>query len=131
MALTFAFHTDAALTTPVSAALPFVQDVSAPTAVDRILWLGSSHADRVARLASAPGSPIVLTPTGAGAGNVRLALSAAGLSAATPGAALAVGSELAGGIDQAVAIHIRVLDTSHTVATRDFSIAINLAEYAA
>lgn len=131
MALTFAFYTDAALTTPASAALPFSQDVSAPTAVDRVLWLGSRRADRVARLAASPGSPIVLTPTGPGAANVRLALSAAGLDGATPGAALAVGTELAGGIGQAIVIHIRALDTSHTVGARDFVVSLNLAEFAA
>lgn len=131
MALTFAFYTDSALTTPVSAALPFSQDVSAPTAVDRVLWLGSRRADRVARLAASPGSPIVLTPTGPGAANVCLALSAAGLDNATPGAALVVGNELAGGIGQAVTIHIRVLDTTHSVGARPFAVAINLAEFAA
>lgn len=130
MALTFAFFTDAALTTPATAALPFVQSVASPAAVDRILWLGSRRPDRVARLASSPGSPILLTPTGPGAANVRLALSAAGLDSATPGAALAVGNELAGGLAQAIAIHIRALDTSHTVGARDFAVSLNLAEYA-
>lgn len=128
MALTFGFYTDAALTTPVSAALPFVQTTS-PTPVDRVLWFGSRRADRVCRASG--GGAITLAPSGPGSGDVRLALSSAGLGIATPGAALALGSEVAGGLAHAVAVHVRVLDTSGAIGTRAFSVAASLEEFAA
>ena len=128
MALTFGFYSDAALTTPVSAALPFVQTTS-PAAVDRVLWFGSRRADRVCR---APGGgAITLAPSGPGADDVRLALDAAGLDAATPGAALSIGSEVAGGLAHAVAVHVRVLDTGGIVGSRAFAVAASLEEFAA
>ena len=131
MAISFAFYTDPALTTPVNAALPFVQSTT-PTAVDRVLWFGSRLAGRVARLEADPGAgQIVITPTGPGAGDVRLALTAGGLAAATPGAALSLGTEVAGGLAGAVAVHVRVLDTSGLVGARAFAVGTaSLAEYA-
>lgn len=129
MAITFGFYTDAALTTPVTAALPFVQTLT-PSAVDRVLWFGSRRADRICQATG--GGAISLTPSGPGAGNVRLALSSAGLASATPGGALAMGGQVAGGVANAVAVHVRVLDTTGTAGSRAFSVATsNLDEIAA
>ena len=56
MALSFWFHTDAALTTPVVSRLPFVQAVADPVAVDRVLYFGSRLSGSWASRSEAPAS---------------------------------------------------------------------------
>lgn len=132
MAITFGFFSDAALTTPVVARIPFVQADSSPAAVDKVVYFGSPQANRVAQANSNPGTdPIVVSVTdgagGAGspASDVKLALSAAGLSSAIGGAPL----NLPANIDSqsAIAIYIRVLDTTHAIGlNNDLSLTTNV-----
>lgn len=133
MALSFAFHSDAALTTPVAARLPFVQAVSDPVAVDRVLYFGSPRAGRICQAASAPGTdPVTISiadvTSGAGspAGDVRLALSAGGLDTAVGGAALDLPDTIDSGVAGAIAVHIRVLDSTHASGVHnDLSLVTN------
>lgn len=119
MGMTFGFYTDPALTTPVDAALPFVQGTT-PSPADRVLWFGSRRGDHLCRATA--GGQIALAISGPAAGNVCLALAAASLAAATPGAALNIGSEVRGGVGSAIAVHVRVLDTTGTVGSRAFAV---------
>ncbi len=133
MALSFAFHSDAALTTPVAARLPFVQAVSDPVAVDRVLYFGSPRAGRICQAASAPGTdPVTISiadaNSGAGspAGDVRLALTASGLDTAVGGDPLVLPATIAGGVAGAVAVHVRVLDSTHASGVnRDLALITN------
>lgn len=133
MALSFAFHSDAALTTPVAARLPFVQAVSDPVAVDRVLYFGSRLSGRVCQAASDPGvDPVVVAiadanpGAGSPAGDVRLALSAGGLDTAVGGAALDLPETIDGGMAWAIAVHIRVLDSTHASGVHnDLSLVTN------
>jgi hypothetical protein len=140
MALSFGFFSDSALTTPVLARLPFVQAVSTPTAVDRVIYFGSLRADRVCKNESNPGvDPVQVTiadaapASGSTATDVYLALTSGGLNTATGGAALNLPATIAGGVDEAIAIFIRVLDSTHASAVNvDLSlVAASLGEYEA
>lgn len=133
MALSFAFHSDAALTTPVAARLPFVQAVSDPVAVDRVLYFGSPRAGRICQAASAPGTdPVTISIAdanpggGSPAGDVRLALTASGLDTAVGGDPLVLPATIAGGVAGAVAVHVRVLDSTHASGVnRDLALITN------
>jgi hypothetical protein len=119
MALTFGFFLDPALTTPVTSPLQFVQSKTSPVAADKVVYFGSLNEARACHTAVSPGdNPITIGVTIAGAGNVYLATSAAGLDTATAGAALEIGNTVAGGIANAIAIHVRVLDVAHVVGRR-------------
>lgn len=118
MALTFQFHADPALTTPLNAALMFIQDDTAPQAVDAVVYFGSPQAANLAHASSNPGvAPIQISVANSGGGiaasAILLATSQAGLAAATPGAPLVLATSIAGGAVNAVAVHIRVLDSAH------------------
>lgn len=120
MALSFGFYSDAALTTPVLARLPFVQPVASPVAIDRLVYFGSPLAGRLCQAARDPGvDPIVISitdasgETGSPAGDVRLALTAGGLDAVTGGAPLELPETINSGVSAAVEVHIRVLDSTH------------------
>ena len=133
MALSFAFHSDAALTTPVAARLPFVQAVADPVAVDRVLYFGSRLSGRVCQAASDPGvDPVVVAIAdanpggGSPAGDVRLALTASGLDTAVGGDPLVLPATIAGGVAGAVAVHVRVLDSTHASGVHnDLSLVTN------
>ena len=138
MALVFNFYSDAALTTPVPPSLSFFQDAAAPAAEDKIIYFGSTNAAKIIKAASDPGvAQIVLSVADAGVGSgspaadVKLALSAGGLATATGGAALNLGTQVAGGVANAVAIHLRVLDSTGVSAVNtDLSLTTNnLREY--
>lgn len=138
MPLSFGFYSDAALTTPVAASLSFYQEATDPVAESKIIYFGSTNAAKTLKAASAPGvDQIVLSVSdaapGAGspAADVKLALSAGGLATATGGASLSLGAQLAGGVANAVAIHIRVLDSTEVSAINtDLALATNnLREY--
>ncbi len=140
MPLSFGFFSDPALTTPVSARLQFVQDVAAPAAADKCIYFGSPLPGRVCKAASAPGvDPVTVSVSdaspGAGspAGDVKLALSSGGLAAATGGAALSLPATVASGVAAAIAIHIRVLDSTGSSGVHvDLGVTTNaLKEYTA
>lgn len=107
--MSWAFFEDEALTVPAGAGVTLVDGAGA---VDRIIYLGDPAGDTDLRAASAPGiDPVSVeihdaaAGTGIAATAVRLALTAAGLAGATPGAALAMGATLDGAIPHA--IHVR------------------------
>jgi hypothetical protein len=119
MALTFGFFSDPALTTPISARLQFVQDAIAPQPLDKVVYFGSRLSGRVCKASANPGvDPVVLSvvdaASGAGSpvGDVRLALSSGGLASAVGGQALNLPAVIAGGQACAVAVHVRVLDST-------------------
>jgi len=123
MATTFGFFTDPALTTPLVSRLQFVQAVTSPSPADNAVYFGSNHPGRYCQANSDPGvDPVVVSIVDAtpGAGvpvtDVKLALTSGGLDGATGGTALALPETVNSGIDGAVAVHIRVLDSTHVSA---------------
>lgn len=119
MALTFGFFSDPALTTPINARLQFIQDAISPQPADKVIYFGSRLSGRVCKAAGNPGvDPVVLSvvdaASGAGspAGDVRLALSSDALATAVGGAPLNLPSVIDGGRAGAVAVYIRVLDST-------------------
>lgn len=118
MTITFQFHADPALTTPLRSALMFLQDDSAPQAADAVVYFGSPNVGHTAEDSGDPGiDPIEISISSSGSGiassSVRLATSSAGLDGATPGAPLVLPISLSGGAANAVAVHVRVLDGAH------------------
>lgn len=114
MTTTWKFYADAGLTTDLSAGIPVAQ-VAGGGAVDVVVHFGSTATGVVCQAISNPGTdPVTITPTDAAPGGgvetsmVRLALSAAGLDSATPGAALSLPPTLSPGAANAVAVHVRV-----------------------
>lgn len=133
MALSFKFFADPALTTPLLGSLAFVQESAGPVAADCVLYFGSRAVGKVLQAISNPGvDNIVLSiadaaPAGGSpAASVKLALSAGGLDTAVGGAALALGAELLSGLDNALAIHVRVLDSTGVAGVNsDLSVSMN------
>ncbi|PWG61779.1 hypothetical protein [Sediminicurvatus halobius] len=114
MALTFDFFGDAQLN-GVLAELPSVHAVDASNPQDHVVYFGSPDDTRKVLADSNPGVDdivvsIVDAAVGSGqeAGNVRLALTQADLSTATPGASLALGAQVLGGAANAVEIWARI-----------------------
>lgn len=136
MAISWGFFADPALTTPVLGSLSFVQNVAAPTAQDAVVYFGSPIAGRRLRDAAMPLSAQLTlivadanVPGGSPAADVKLATSAAGLATAVGGAPLSLGTSLLSGLDAVVAVHIRVLDSTHVVGRRDdLSVVLSAAE---
>ena len=140
MALSFGFFSDPALTTPISARLQLIQDASAPVAADKVVYFGSRLAGRVCKAGSNPGvDPVVLSVVdsasggGSPAGDVRLALSSGGLASAGGGQPLNLPAVVAGGQAGAVAVYVRVLDSTGASGIHvDLSLLTGvLKEYAA
>jgi len=133
MAITFKFYSDAALTTAITAPLAFSQATPSPTPDDKVVYLGSVASGKTAEAVSDPGVDqivvsIVDSASGSGspATDVKLALSSGGLSSATAGAPLNIGTSIASGTANATAIHIRVLDSTGSVGTHaDLSLETN------
>lgn len=133
MAFSFAFFSDPALTTHLPLPLVFVQAASAPTPADKVIWFGSQDAAAVCQALSNPGvSPVTVSPldsslgSGSPATDVKLALSAAGLITAAAGAAVALPATIQGGAAHAVAIHIRLTDSTHVAGVKtDLSLTTN------
>lgn len=108
---TWKFYADAGMTAQL-ASLP-LQLPDTGGSVEAIIYFGSPSSGKTLQAASGPGTdPITITPadsaggSGLAASSVQLALSYAGLAAATPGAGVAVGSTLASGA--AVAVFARL-----------------------
>lgn len=138
MDLSFAFFSDPALTTRVTS-LYLVADVNSAQAVDRVIYFGSPAAGRVAKSAAAPGvdsillSVVDVAPGSAvDASDVVLALSVDGLSIATAGAPLDLGTAINSGINYAVAIYIRLVGGTNSVISDEISLSVStIAEFAA
>lgn len=112
----FQFFADSGLTVPIDAdnRLEFVQAASG-SAVDAVLFYGSPDATKKLQKASNPGVDDLTVQivdadaeTGLAITAAKLALSAAGLDTATPGAALDIGPTINGGAVNAVAIFVRM-----------------------
>ena len=122
----YGFFSDAALTT-VAGEQVFAQAAPDPVAVDRVVYFGydvsgkKAHAVTVSVIDAAAGS-------GSPATDVRLATTAGGLADAVPGAALSLG-DVFGGVAGAVAVHVRVLDSTHSIgAHSDLSLRASFTE---
>lgn len=126
MAFTFQFFEDAGLTTPKTGNLVIQQNADGTTPpVDNVLYLGSTDVTRKIQDEATPGVTNIIVnvvdsdiPSGHPATEVKLALTLAGLDSATGGASLNLGvTEILGGVPGALAIYIRVDDTTMVVGT--------------
>ncbi len=132
MAFLFGFFSDAALTTPISSALVFNQVAGASVPDDKVVYYGGTTGYQV-KAKSNPGVDQITisvvdanSGTGSPAADVKLALTAGGLPGATGGAALNLGTTINGGAANAVAVHIRVTDsTAVTGINTDLSLTTN------
>lgn len=122
MSSTFAWWADAGMTVPLTR-LNFVRDTT-PSAVDAVAWFGSPVAGKTLRRQSAPGvDPLQVEIDDAASGsgvqvsNIKLALSSAGLSSATPGAALNLPATINSGT--AIAVYVRLDSSIATVGNYD------------
>lgn len=112
MSTTWQFFADAGLTTPLTQG-GATQIANGP-AVDSIIYFGSNATAKKLESAAAPGvDPVQVAVVDSDAGGglaetaITLALSAAGLDTATPGAALVMGTTLLSGTGGAVAVFVR------------------------
>lgn len=119
----FAFYLDANLTAPLQTDLFCVQkdDGSSDPCVFE-LWFGSPLAAYKVQADSDPGTdPIVVNVTDSAAGSgheaeeVKLSLTESGLSSATGGASLTLGTTINGGISNAVKFYVQIDDATGTV----------------
>lgn len=127
--MSFAFYTDAALTTLLSSAITFVQDMNSPVPFDRVVWLGDPNSTKTLFDAADPGgAQIVVSVSDAASGSgipasaIKLALTSGGLDSAVAGASLALGTSIAGGVAGAKAIHIRAAWSSVAGVFDDLSL---------
>jgi hypothetical protein len=119
---------DAALTTPIDNTNPLELE----DGVAKAIYAGSATTGYVHERASDPGVAqlqvsIVDAAGGSGleAANVRLALSEAGIAAATPGAALNLGVSQQSGVANAIAVWVQIDDTLGVVANyTEISLAV-------
>jgi hypothetical protein len=109
------FFADPGMTLPLAGLYCAQAADGSAAAVDRVIYLGATDIARRYRAATNPGVDpieIVLVDASGGAGvaitDVALATSQAGLATATPGAALAIGTEILSGHGNAVAIYVRI-----------------------
>lgn len=130
--MAFGFYLDPALTTLFTGKLAFAQDVDAPAPADRVLYLGNPAAGKTLYAASNPGVDSILvsivdaaTGSGLPASAVKLASTAGGLAGATAGAALNLGTSIAGGAAGARAVHVRVSYTAAQGSFADLSLQTN------
>jgi hypothetical protein len=132
MAVTWQFYSDAGLTVPLTTLS--AQQSSAGGAVDSLIYFGSAASGKSLQASSSPGvDPIQITPTDADGGGVnlaatavKLALSAGGLTSATGGAALTVGTTLTSGTGGAVPVYVRLDSGTSTLGTyTDLSLDTN------
>lgn len=122
MSNSLAFFSDSGLTTPMTQLFAVQTNDGSAAAVDAVAYLGSPVSGTAFSASSAPGvDPIMVSIVDALTGlqipssSLRLATSNGGLSGATPGAALNVGTVINAGTAGAVAVHVRV-DTAATAA---------------
>ncbi|MBN8285365.1 hypothetical protein [Zoogloea sp.] len=135
MATTFGVFTDAALTTPLAGTLDFAQAADGSTGpVVATVYIGSAAGTRVLRAVANPGvDPLVLTVTDSSAGgspaaDVTIALDETFVGR-TPGASLVLGTQINGGLANAVAVYVRVEDSTGEIGlSTDLSLVLTLAE---
>ena len=135
MATTFGVFTDAALTTPLTGTLDFAQAADGSTGpVVATVYIGSASPARVLRAIANPGvDPLVLTVTdsasgGSPAADVTIALEETFVGRA-PAASLVLGTQINGGLPNAVAVYIRVEDSTGDIGLHtDLSLVLTLAE---
>lgn len=133
MAFTFRFYADPALTTLLPSPLVFVQADTSPTPAVRTIWFGSPDASAKCQATASPGTAsITVTPvdsasgTGSPASDIKLALSVDALATAVSGAALDLPDTVFGGSENAVAIVVQVLDSTHAGGAHlDLSLTTN------
>lgn len=121
----FKFYTDAGLTTPLTGNLVSTQAADGSSdPVDFQIWVGSTASGKKLEAESNPGVDqivVSVTDTTAGVGHlpteVKLALTQAGLTAATGGASLNLGLTILSLVANAVSFWIRVDDATGTVGT--------------
>lgn len=121
---TFNLFADAGLAVP-AVPLSFAQVVGGAP-VDRLVYFGSPAAGKRLQAASNPGADalsLAITDSAPGSGLattvVKLATSAAGLTSATGGAALALGSTILSGAANAVPVYVRVDSGAASAAVFD------------
>jgi hypothetical protein len=131
---TFAFYTDAALTSPFAGNLVAAQNADGSTdPIVTALYFGSTDEDRQAQADSNPGVDnlaVTIADSAPGTGHatteVKLASTQGGLAGATPGASLSLGTTVLGGVENAKPIWIQVDDATATIGTAtELSIEIN------
>lgn len=134
MALTFKLYNDSALTSVFTGTLQTTHNVTGSTGrVDSVLYLGSTAAGKTLQADSNPGvDQIVLSvadsapASGHEVGEVKLALSQAGLNSATGGAALNLGLSITSGTANKLPIWIGVEAAYLTVGvSTELSVSTN------
>ncbi len=111
IAITFGFYNDSGLTQTAAAVTALQATDGTAPAADRVVYLGSTAAGRKLQAFSGQitvGLEDAATSGGVEASHVRLALTQAGLDAATPGAALSLGTQVLSGVGNAVAVWLRI-----------------------
>jgi hypothetical protein len=133
MAITFSFYFDSALTQPVSSGDPIPFTFEGAGSGDVQLWFGSTTSSVKVQATSDPGTDsITITPTDSDSGTgepntaIKLATSQGGLTAATAGAALAIGTTVNSGTGGAFSFWLRVTNVLTTVGVyTDLSLLTN------
>jgi hypothetical protein len=131
MATTFKLYKDSGLTQPFVPGTDFIGPVTDPPE-DFVLYLGSTEETRQVEAQSDPGvdqivASVVDAASGSGleATDVKLATTNGGLTAATGGASLSLGTSVLGGVANLVEIHIRVAFAAGGLAS-DQNVSIQL-----
>jgi hypothetical protein len=135
MAITFAFFSDSGLTTPVGQ-IAFTQQSGGSAPADQVVYFGSATAGRIAKAASNPGVDqvsvsIADSAPGTGHAAAEVRLSADGVTFGSAGAALNLGTQVAGGAANAKPVYVRWADATGTVgSSTELSLTTNtLNEY--
>lgn len=131
------FYHDAALTQKVTTLNPIAAQQNVANtlpAVDIQVWLGSNDTSWRFQADSDPGTdPIVVSIIDSASGSgepttaVKLATSQGGLAAATPGAALSLGTQVDAGVGNAISFWARIDDATLTAgAYTDLKLQTNV-----
>lgn len=132
---TFQFFTDPALSVPLSSVTTrHAVDGSSPP-VTIVLYYGSTATGKRVVNAASPGVGFVtITPIAAPdalhtTSEIKLALTLGGLSTATPGGPLSLGTEVLSGAANAIPIYLQVSNTVLVDSTRsDLALQLDVAE---
>lgn len=133
MATTFKLYKDSGLTQEFVPGTDYIGPVTAPPQ-DFVLYLGSTTASRKLEAASDPGVDqltISIADAASGSGleatDVKLATTNGGLTAATGGADLNLGTVINSGVGNLQEIHIRVSYSGGLLSDQNVSIELNTA----